>query len=94
MNQINEFDQGTVKTKRRRECRKLQLQRLRLMFMTEQQPHQAVPPQMNAEAPQLVTTSHSSPDLLTEIAKIKPGCTCLCIRISDQTVAYGGQSVW
>ena len=94
MNQINEFEPGTVKTIRRRECRKRQLHRLRLMVMTEQQAHQAVPPHMYAEAPQLLTTAPASPDQFTEIAKTKPGCTCLCIRISDKTVAYGGQSVW
>ena len=58
----------------------------------------STPPIITPPVPQMVRTvpAQAAPDLerVPEIEIANPECMCHCIRIKDETDAYGGQTIW
>ena len=96
MNQSTCVIPGKHKTIRRRACRKRQLNRLRKRQLDRLTSDANLSqPNISAEFQEFVTTAPAAPDQYTlEFGVItRPGCTFQCIRLKDETYAYGGQSI-
>ena len=82
---------GSGKTRRRRVCRKRSLARLKELAMSSSVVQQNVAPGV----PDSAFTMPVPPELGTEDSPHNfPDCMCRCVRLNDDTCAYGGQSIW